>query len=796
MRPCVSSSSRFAGRGNEAESPRDALERVLAGVPRTGSVGEALVEVERLLADPLWLAESRTLPAEHPWRAHGRLARDLLQRVTERSLDENDREALRGIPRRSPVAAWSLAIRMLDAAYAGRPTDALEIAERMPRTSPACAICDVVARVLRGEEPARGREARRLYDKLVPLPEMCRKRTREINAALGAGDPELAFQAARALHTRLRAAAPETMDDLRAVLAHELAAPETDPIALAEFLKGFGDRPKAYQQMALVYETMSPEVASYGWFEYLVHRRTEPIPESERVAVMRRLFTLVAPHEFGERSVPEPLLAGLESRRSSHLARLPMRRALQECLLEAQPTPETYRILLEHASDDGERERLVASWCEARSGDAEPHFLLARLRKRHAPRRALVHLESAERLGYDKARVERLRLELVVAAAEESIRRGKGAQALADLQALGRLDPRQPMAWRVHVAALTWFGHAVSGKGGKLRRTWSDLVRLCGDECTAFLWASAYPGWLEGSATERATKHLPVIETDGSSCLRAIVSGCLWAERLERAFDPWGLDPEACLEALETEGETLDGDALVTLVPFAERALRDDPGAVWGAFAFHLSARGLHGEERATARFLALRATWLLEACERVDLARECDLVAAWLAERWGERDLVRTILTRSFEGDWLGDLSTQAQRVADSVIVREREREADPEAGETCIAELERDAFDVDDLADPFEHLTEEALRERVAPFANQLVEEGDAVVLREVSQAFVREGFHVPSLERLRELARAVIESRTSARRSIVLQPRERSRRTPRSHRGIRSSSRTERS
>ncbi len=607
-----------------AEAPRRrALEAILA----------------RGLTDPVVLAESPVLPADHPLRRMARAVSDAFRTVTTGPLPAGALASLGAIPRHSLLAPWKLVIRALDAFY--RHDDAAVLANLSgipPDAGPARLV--PVLRRLVGEHdlPAeRSPAVTTLIEHVSGHRTVARTQLSQLAQALAAHDERKALAAVQALLPLFQAAPPALRRTLLISVLHHWHHHGLSPERLLRLVPSGKHDPDMLRLLALTFERGEWDTALVMWDGYLTAATAIGLlsttgPEMARVLLhMAHLF----PADL------EAVLETLEVDSEQHLRRrmrtgqIPAcfdRAALLERARVADPVPQVYHALVTHYAQWGDPKRAAAeaeAWRCAHPQDLEPLLYLIRATERRgAIRKALALLADAEALDRVHPEVRQSRFRLLLAGAERRIKEGKPALALDDLERLAQEPRASEGDSPAYLLALRWIATRQRGDTAAAAPLEQALTTTTANPVLQGLILEALGASLKVQVPPRpATAATPA----------QVIDGLARACELFRALDHPLTVPAALLKRAEQHLDNASAAQLHALCAGGVRMGRP-------ALAYHAAGRGLALSDPLAYRFLLARGQALCasRAADGEDRARACLRAARELASRARDMDAVR----------------------------------------------------------------------------------------------------------------------------------------------------------
>jgi hypothetical protein len=616
----------------------DALlaELVTADAPRRREL-EAILA--RGLTDPVVLAESPVLPAEHPLKRMARAVSDTFSAVTTGPLPAGALASLGAIPRHSLLAPWKLVIRALDAFY--RHDDAAVLANLsgiLPDSGPA-RLVPVLRRLVgdNGLSAERSPAVTTLIEHVSGHRTVAHTQLRQLSQALAAHDERKALAAVQALLPLFRTAPIALRRTFLVSVLHHWHRQGVSPDRLLRLLPSGKHDPDMLRLLALTLERGEWDTALAMWDGYLTTATATGLlsttgPEMARVLLhMAQLFP----------ADPEAVLETLEVDSEQQLRRLIRtgqipacfdRAALLERARAADPVPQVYRALVAHYDQWGDQKRAEAeaeAWRRAHPQDLEPLLYLIRAAERRgAIRKALTLLADAEALDRVHPEVRQSRFRLLLAGAERRIKEGKPALALDDLEQLAHEPRASEGDHPAYLLALRWIAAQQRGDTAAAAQLERALATTAANPVLQELI-------LESLSASLKVQVLPLPAAAATPA--QVIEGLARACELFRALDRPLTVPAAVLKRAE---QPLDSASAAQLHALCA-------GGLWmgrPALAYHAAGRGLALSDPLTYRFLLARGQALCasQALDSEERARACLRAARELASRARDMDAVR----------------------------------------------------------------------------------------------------------------------------------------------------------
>ena len=674
----------LSAHGTDALSPRSAL------------------LVRRSLADPRLLARCDALPDDHPVRTQAAAVSTALEAVTRGPVDGPDEVALRGVPRRSPLAPWKTLVRAI-AAYHARDDDAVrELTARIPDDAPPARLGEAL-RALVGGAGEADPAARALADAIVgrdELREACERLDaafdRRRKGAILSAIRHVVGVAARTGSARLERIVQHVA--IRSLMAGIKAPDVRRAAGRSSYKDAYFWRLNARACEVLAERTRDAArlvSASAAWEEFRRGAIDEGwfAADGPEVAAtylhMAGNLARVAPEDLARlRDSPHGLRALHADIRQAYREQPPeiARRAssgahdpgiadpaeLYARACRAHPASETFSTWMEWSRKRGpkEAERVAKEWHAARPDDVRPILeLMQAAEGRGALNKARSFLRKAESIDGLSADVDAARLRLELGIARRHLAKGQFHLLDKDFAALEAMPRFAAGDGPAVLLALRWVA---------ARRSGAPASELAGRVGAAMEDDPAADSLMAGIA-EALRPRRDASPRDGASVLptsaaaRSAARAASAARALGVPFhltSPWRA---ALRKALAATDCGLDGAALGVL---ARVAL--DQGEA--RLAYTASGHGLRSEPSLAARFLLYRAMSLPGYAHT--RRGECFDAALFHARRSGDPSMVDEILAgHERSGDrpgwmpWYADrpLQPASPARAHACVARER---------------------------------------------------------------------------------------------------------------------------
>ena len=657
--------------GQDAREPRDqSLGAWLEELARPELTSQRRWQIEerirREAADLPGLAGCEHLPAGHPLRRQAAALWEAFEAVTTGTV-EDERIALREVPRRSPLADWKLLVRAIACFYRQEDDACRRLLGAMNPTSAAARLADPLRAMLAGSADAAAGPAAALASAVAGSDRTLRRALGKLEGLFQREDTRKVYGAIRQAVESCGRARPELLDPLKQSIAvrcllvgcpvgkvrSALGGPSLHDARFWRLMARFWEMEGDPLQACAYWEQFRRHAIHEGWFGeggpetavlYLhMTRLIQRIPPEEYPAARRgfeRHFPGLAFYYKGQPPSVGALGPDPKGRRDYYFL-YPDRIFRRIC--DAGGDAESFARWLECARSsplaETRPEDVAERWHEAVRDDCRPLlFLMQAAEGRKAFTKALKFLEKAEALDALNPDVRRARLRLWVLKAIRHLRDGKVHLARKDFAAIEQLAQSREGDRPAMVVALRWVGAKRAGDEAAAEARRGELVDLLGGDgpasvlltCAGQLTAKAGAP-APGGSVPKAGKEL--VGAVGRACVLCRDFGlkwripAAWYRRLENALaSKAGVHDPAGLRAL------------------AEAALEEGRSNI----AFAAAGAGLRMGGALRARFLLLRARSLDFIPWR---QRECLDVAGELARRQRDTDLLAEVIDHGREG-------------------------------------------------------------------------------------------------------------------------------------------------
>jgi tetratricopeptide (TPR) repeat protein len=640
----------------------------------------------RSMHDPAVLADSTTLPADHPLKRMAIAVRDLFTAATTGPLPDGALAALEEVSRHSPLAPWKLLIRALDAFYRGADASVRANLDGLPSDSGPGRLVPVLQRLIGVTGPTEDRSVAvaTLLDRVSGGRTPLERQLTHLTHALSVRDVRAALAAVQAVLPRLESSPSGLRLTFLATLLHHWHRQDLPPQALMRVLSRGKRDLDTLRLMALTIERTDWSDAVVLWDEYVTAAVAAGIlpvkgPEISRVLLHMAALFPSHPEEVWEVFDVESEQALQRHIRAGQLPTCFDRGGLLERAREAAPDPQVFRALVAHY-DQRQPKRAEAeaeAWRRAHPQDLEPVLYLIRgAESRGAVRKALNLLAEAELINRVHPEVRQSRFRLLLAGAERRIKEGKLALALTDLDRLEQ-EPRAAEGdHRAYMLALRWVVARKAGDAptaGQLEQTLGTSV---GNPALHDLILEAVAGSFGIEAPR------PVRRPSQPEAIEGLARGCDLFRALNR---PLSVPPASLVQA----EKGLNTASVAQLHALCMGGLWiGNPALTYAASSHGLARDGALMHRFLLARGQALKAATGIEAQER---AQQCLRAARELAGRARDMDTVRdaaaalqTLSAGSWFNPWMWDSpalseSPATQEEIQDTISAERRRRATP---------------------------------------------------------------------------------------------------------------------
>ena len=591
----------------------------------------------RGLSDPAQLIHTSALPAEHPLKRQATIIHEQFTAVTTAPLPDGALSTLETIPRQSPLAAWKLLIRALDAFY--RRDDQLAEANlaRIPLDSGPGRLVPAVRAIManttgQASQPPADHAMSKLIDQLSGGQHRLHDQLGQLGRALQAKNERQALSALQHLIPWLSAAPAQSRQTFLATLLHHWQRSDLSPHGLMDLLMRKIPDPEIVRLVALTVEHLQWDGALMLWNEYLTAAETlgQPAHSAQETAQILLHMAQLFPTD------PEDVLIdlGVDSEREIHqlirAGEFPPafdRAALLDRARQADPKPAVFQALVAHYEhrDPKRAEAEAEAWRQAYPQDLDPLLYLVRAtEQRGALRKALDFLAKAEAINQVHPQVRQSRFRLLLASAERRIKEGKASLALTDLEHLAREPRANDGDIKAYLLALSWaVAHVMKDQAG-VERIAQSLSTTVNNPTLQTLLLSAVSQIVKLPSAKWSSKSPP------PQAVEALARAC----ELFRALDRPLSVPDPFLKQIE---KNLDSASVTQLHALCQGGLAlERPSLTYLA-----SGHGLAYEAPHLHRFLLARGLCLSSHPQESARARQCLRAARELANRARDMEAV-----------------------------------------------------------------------------------------------------------------------------------------------------------
>src|SRR5262245_37649527 len=250
----------------------------------------------RELTDPAVLADSPTLPADHPLKRGARAVCDLFTAVTTGPLPEGALASLDMIPRHSPLAPWKLLVRALDAFYRHADADVLANLAGIPGDSGPGRLVPVLRHLVgeNGLTEDRSFAVATLFDKVSGGRALLQSRLLQLSQALARKDERQALAAVQALLSLFQSAPTAVRRSFVATVLHHWYHHELSPQGLLRILPGGKKDRETLRLIALTLERSQWDAALNYWDGYVTAATADGTLPATGPELARVLLHMVA----------------------------------------------------------------------------------------------------------------------------------------------------------------------------------------------------------------------------------------------------------------------------------------------------------------------------------------------------------------------------------------------------------------------------------------------------------------------------------------------------------------------
>lgn len=591
----------------------------------------------RAMHDPAVLADSASLPADHPLKSQAIAVRDLFAAVTSGALPEGALAALDDVPRNSPLAPWKLLIRALDAFYRRADAPARANLDGIPLDSGPGRLVPVLRRLIEapGSTDDGSAAVTTLLDQVSGGRTAVERHLSRLRLALTDRDVRAALTAVQALLPRFESSPTVLKRTFHATILHHWYSLDLPPRALIRVLSRSKRDPDIVRLMALTIERTDWTDALILWDEYVAAAIEAGILSATGTEMARVLLHMAAlfpgdPEDVWNAFSVESEEALQQCTGAGQLPACFDRGALLERARVADPDPQVFRALVAHY-DRRQRKRAEAeaeAWRRAHPQDLEPLLYLIRAAEgRGAVRKALVFLAEAEAINRVHPEVRQTRFRLLLTGAERRIKEGKLMLALTDLDRLNQ-EPRSGESdHRLYLLALRWAVARRAADAPTVAQCEETLGTSAGNPALHDLIL----GSVAGSFGIETAKPLAI--PSPAEAIDGLARACDLFRALNRPLSV----PPALLAQVEKRLNTAKVAQLHALCM----------GGLWigkPALTYAASNYGLAQDGALQHRFLLVRGQALQAAAgfEAQERARQCLRAARELAARARDMDAVR----------------------------------------------------------------------------------------------------------------------------------------------------------
>ena len=571
----------------------------------------------RKLTDPGILATSPALAAGHPLRVEAEVVRDVFAAVTRGPLPDGAMAALDVVSRSSPLAPWKLLIRAIDALYRNDSESVRRNVAALPLESAVAPLGPLLLRLSGSADAAPPMPApiAALGERLTAGRATLRTSLDELEDALKSEDEPRVARVAERILAGLPPSATGARNRFLLSLVSRWIHADFSPEGLFGTLIRSRSKPDSLRYVALAMEHVDWRMAIGVWEDYLEARSSHaPAPTGAEMAAVRlRMATLVPPDK-------DDLLGDLgyldddldddsdddrdcrcpdclrEAKRERKVPGFFDREALLEKAVAADGSQKSFRALLSHqrSQESKATAETATRWLEAWPGDSEPLvYLVEEAERRRDWKAALALLDRAEAEKHLAPELRGRRFFVLVGQAEDRIRKGQTAAAVAGLILAEKESQAAESELGSYLVALNWAAFQ-AGKKTDLAATATAAERLEAEvKNPAFAWI------LEASAAA-FLKAKPAIAARTFSPAQALASLARAQRLLPRLSRPLTVADDI-VQAAGKHLPRATSDELLTVCA--------GPAAnAWPQLAYAATTLGLAPDGPLIARFLVARA--------------------------------------------------------------------------------------------------------------------------------------------------------------------------------------------
>ena len=599
--------------------------------PSTSKETRAAVEkiIKRDLTDLYALAGSNALPPDHPLKIEAQAAARAFGAVTAGPVDD-EALALSGIPRKSPLAPWKMLIRALAGFYRYDDVQCERYLEAVDPASAPSRLAPVIRAMVSGKiDPELGKDALRLIGQISGSEKNIRRTFQVLERALASKKHKELPRAVSDALDACQAYCPDLAERLKQHISIRSWMIEADPRQIEKAMGGPSTKNAYFWKLhARAAEAKNQWLFACAlWDEFIRHALHEgrdyadgkalsaiylhmanllqEIPASD--FAWRRLQFMNKYKGFGHYYSGQPPSVSAAARKDEDKDTYflyPER--LYRLACEADPSSETFGQWLEWTGKTRhgwkESEKVALAWHEAIPDDVKPLLSLAIwAEKRNALKKALEHLEKAERIDGLNSDVKRAGRRLLAAIAVRHLRQGKPhlvKKDLAEMEALPQFGEGDRPAF---IVALRYACAMIEGNLSEHLGLKNDLIGRTGSSACAILILEGVCricGLPAKASTPSSEEGDPL---KGHDLAAAVARGCSLGDDMGLHFTIPPAYEAKIGEFLVTNGASLDASMIRVI---AEAALRNNNTGL----AYAASGAGLLKGGADCARFLLLRA--------------------------------------------------------------------------------------------------------------------------------------------------------------------------------------------
>lgn len=464
-----------------------ALAPLLQPDPDPEAVAAVHEALRKHLTRPSRLADCTALPPSHPLRKAAQEIAAALDAVTSGPVPE-DRIALPGVARRSPLAPWKWTVLAIAAFYHHRDEKAREFVGRLAPDDAPHPLGQTLLELLDRRRPAGEGQgaARALYNAVCGGAGALAEALDALEAALAADSRKQLARAIRQALTLCQRQQPDRCEELRQRISirgfdagwdeptvrSALGGPSRHD---ATFWRLFARQLEQQEELPLLvcahWEAFRRAALHEGWFApggaeegtvYLhMLKLLEPLAEEPQFRQLQQRFR----REYVRRGGLADYYEGQPPEVTAHAQPDPpdlyftdpsalYRRACQ-CLGDGETYQRWYRWQRRREDDWHLLDPIAEAWHQRCPEDSRPLLILsASAETRQALKRARTYLAAAEALDGLNPAIQVRRLRLLVGEAKRHLRQGKPHLARRDLQGLAETPAPDPTAHSAVVHAL------------------------------------------------------------------------------------------------------------------------------------------------------------------------------------------------------------------------------------------------------------------------------------------------------------------------------------------------------